>query len=367
MSVTKLDPASQVWSSDTYDDTKTLGSGVEAPAAADRHLDYDLNVLRSMLKAVLGQADWFTAPDNSFGLKQIHDKMFAYMMPWRHTGANASQFTLSGTPGGVLLDASMFDGGAGTVAVGAASVEDGGYLAADEANFTIAGTLGIGLSTALDGDGVLLNQARLMDDATNLAPETVDSEEIFGLVQVINGASDGASIAAAASENLQISFVYLDKDTDVITATTLPAGTYDFASVRQRDFESLNKGFTLGASAPAVVDSGAVLVRPQHREIDIDGTTPAANDPMNVTTGTFTTAGVQTVFSTFGTTALPASGADFRDDARVKVWRNGVLQSKGAAAGDDRDAYWVSATQIAFEDKLSTGKNIIRIETPESF
>lgn len=367
MTVTKVDPLSQVWNSDSYDDTLTTGAALESPAAADQNLEHDLNALRTLIRLAIGQADWYTAPADNFGLKQIHDKMFAYLMPWRSTGANASQFTLGGAASGVLLDASMFDGGAGTIAVGAASTEDGGYIAADEANFTVAGTLGVGLSQATDGDGVLLNVVHLMDDATNVAPETIDGEEIFGLMQTITGTGDGASIAAAASENLQLSFVYIDKDTDAITATTLPAGTYDFAPARQRDFQSLNRGFTLGGSAPATVDAGAVIVRPQHREFDITGTTPLADDPMNVNTGSFTTAGAQTTFSSFGTCALPASGADFRDDARVKIWRNGVLQSKGAGAGDNRDVYWVSATQIAFEDKLTTGKNVIRIETPASF
>jgi len=72
------------------------------------------------------------------------------------------------------------------------------------------------------------------------------------------------------------------------------------------------------------------------------------------------------VVSSDGTVALPASGAAFRDDSRVEIYRNGVLQSKGANAAANRDIYWVSSTQLAFETKLKTG-DVIYIRTPESF
>jgi len=369
----KLDLETQIWSrreAAEYIDNQAAGAGMESPAAANQHLLWTLNNIISQINRIMvgaGTGDWFqdiaAAGFDSFGLKEIHDKIFVYCSP---IVGGTTDFAITGTPGGVLVDASMFIGGAGTIAVGASSSDNGGYVAADEAAFTVAGTLGIGLSTALDADSILLNKVEILQDGDNEIPVTVDNEPIFGLMQVITGTSDGAAIAAASSENLQISFVFIDQATDTITATTLPAGTYHFGASRQRNFHSLTRGATKGTSGADVLDGSGTIAKVPFREIDITGTKPAANDPMVVTTGTFTTAGAQTVASSFGTPALPATGAAFRDDPRIKGWLNGAKLSKGASAGENRDFYWVSATQIAFEEKLKN-TDIFYLESPSSF
>ncbi len=109
--------------------------------------------------------------------------------------------------------------------------------------------------------------------------------------------------------------------------------------------------------------------RRQFREIDIIGTDPDANDPFNINTGVFDTAGAQTVFASFGTLIMPVSGAAFRDDSRIQILRNGVYQSKGASGVDNRDVYFVSTSppKVAFEVKLKTGKDIIQIFSTSSY
>lgn len=365
--MTAISQETQIRNSEVYDDTLSAGATLEKAEGSD-YLQTDLNALRSQIKRIIkgaGSGNWYSALKDNFGLDAIHDKIFVFAMPYRQNAPNASNFTLIGAPSGVLLNASMFSGGAGIIAVGPSSSADGGYVAADEANFTVAGTLGVGLSEALDANGVLLNQVDIVSSATNEAPKTINDEVIFGLLQTITGTADGAAIAAASSENLQISFVYLDKTTDLLTATTLPAGTYHFAPRRQATFYSLSRGAFLGSPPPFVDSSGASAAQP-FREIQITGTKPNADDSFDINSGTFTTAGAQTVVSSNGTCALPATGAAFRDDPRIKVFRNGVLQSKGASGAANRDVYWVSTTQLAFETKLKKDE-VIYIETLASY
>jgi hypothetical protein len=213
----------------------------------------------------------------------------------------------------------------------------------------------------VDGDGVLLNRCGILDADTNDHPTAPDGEQIFGLLQCLTGTADGAAVAAAASENLQMSFVYYDKATDVLTAATLPAGTYHFSLPRQRNFYGLNRGALLsGGAIPSIIDPGTAAPRLPFKEFDITaGAVIAANDPLNINTGVFTTAGPRTsLAASHGTIALPAAGSDFRDDERIIVLRNGRQESRGVGAGTPRDAYWVSATQIAFGHVLFPGETL---------
>ncbi len=365
----RYEQRTQVKNSRVYDDTLTVDSTLETPAAANENAEFDLNALRSVLLNLKGQTNWFDAIQNGFNLQAIHDKILCFRMVMRPTGANASNFTIAGGPDpGVLVDASLFEGGAGTIGVGAGSVEDGGYTAALEANFTIAGTLGAGLSTIVDSDGTLLNTVSILDAATNDHVDTAAGEQIFGLLHALTGSADGVAIAAAASENLQISFVFIDKATDVITATTLPDATYHFAPTRQRNFQSMNRGMVLNDGAlPSIIDPSGQGTKLPIREFDIPvGPAVTANDVLNIQTGVFTTFGATAVVHSVGLPVLPASGAAFVEDSRVRVLVNGQELSKGVNAAANRDVYWLSATTLAFEFELF-GRNTIHIESPASF
>ena len=286
-------------------------------------------------------------------------------------GSAATGFTFgtdvagtSPTAAGVLVSAGKLVGGSGTIAVGPSSTAEGGYIAADEANFTSAGTLGVGLSQAADGDAILLNRVDVIEHLTNEAPED-SGTLVFGLLHTVTGTSDGTAVAAAASENLQISFVKIVPGTDILTSVTLPAGLYHFGLFRQRCFYSLTKGALVSGvqSLPDTVTPGAgTAARLPFRHIDITAGPASALDPLNIQTGVFTTAGAQTVFASYSTPILPTTANNFRDDNRVKVWRNGNLQSKGTS----KDVQWVSTTQLAFTKVVKNNDEIV-IESPASF
>jgi len=287
-------------------------------------------------------------------------------------GASATGFTFATdtqgtdvTAAGVLIDAAKLSGGAGTIAVGAGSTNEGGYIAAVEANFTVAGTLGVGLSQAADGDSILLNRVDIIAHRTNEVIES-NGSLIFGLLQTITGTGDGTSVAAAASENLQISFVKITPGSDVTESVTLPSGKYHFGLMRQRCFYSLPKGGMISGvqSLPDSItqSTAGTAVRLPFRHFDVGAGGATAGDPLNVQTGVFTTAGATAVFSTYSTPILPTTANEFRDDNRVKVWRNGNLQSKGTG----KDIQWVSTTQLSFTKKVKRGDEIV-VESPASF
>jgi len=361
-----LDQETQIRNSDVYDDTVPPGAGLETPAAADQNILFDLNGLRSQVRRIIdpqtqvGTADWFvsiaTALDN-FGLRQIHDKKFVFKSP-RDTN---NVFTLGAGALGKLVSSAMVAGGSGIIAVGPSSTQNNAYLAATEANFTVAGTLGVGLSTAASAAAVVLNEVDIFIGSTN-DPPLDGGTRVFGLLQVLTGTSDGTAIAAAASENLQISFVKINPTTDAIVAVTLPAGTYQFQLPFQQSFYGLDRGaFLSGGQLPDIIDPTSVVTRLPFRQFNVTAQAAAA-ETFNVQTGVFSGTGTTTTFASFGTPITPSTAAEFRDDSRCKIWRNGVLQAKGAG----EDVTWVSTTQVSFTTKVKSGDRI-QIESPASF
>lgn len=113
---------------------------------------------------------------------------------------------------------------------------------------------------------------------------------------------------------------------------------------------------------------GVTTTRAQFREYDISAPLPAANEPFNINTGVWDVAGAQSTFASYGTLVMPATAAAFRDDTRFEVLRNGVLQSKGATAGDARDVYPVSTTppKIAFNLILKPNDEV-KIMSPSTY
>jgi len=353
-----LDQETQIRNSDVYDDTIAAGSGLETPAAANQNLLFDANALRSQVRRIIdpqglaGTADWFvdiaTALDN-FGLRQIHDKKLAFISPF--VAANA--FTLGGAAGVRAVSAAMLAGGAGIIAVGASSAQNNAYIAALEAAFTVAGTPAAGLSSVLSATGRLLNAVDIFLDGTN-DPPLDGGTRVFGLLQALAGTTDGTAVAAAASENLQMSFVKVDPGTDTITAVSLPAATYQFQLPYQQSFYNLDRGALLGGGQlPDIIDPSAVVARLPYRVFVVTADAAAA-ETFNVQTGVFSGTGTTTTFATFGTPVMQSTAALFRDDNRNKIWRNGVLQSRGAA----EDVTWVSATQVSFTKKVKAGDRI---------
>lgn len=354
-----LDQETQIQNSDVYDDTIAAGVALESPAAADQNIRFDLNAIRSQLRRIIdpqglaGTADWFVdivAALNGFGLRQIHDKPFVYPAPFNTNNA----FSLPGAVDVVAVSSAMVAGAAGIIAVGPSSSQTNAYVAASEANFVAAGTPVAGTSQATSGAGVLLNRVAIFLDGTN-DPPLDGGTEVFGLLQSQSGVADSTSIAGAASENLQISFVKIDPVTDVITAVTLPIGDYQFQLPYQQNFNDLDRGAFMGGGLPDVIDPSSTVARRPFRQFNvaIPGGA-AAGDPLNVQTGVFSTAGATVVFASFGTPVLPASANEFRDDERCVIVRNGNVQTKGPG----EDVQWVSPTQLSFSKAVKNNDKI---------
>lgn len=265
------------------------------------------------------------------------------------------------TAQGVLVSSAMVAGGSGIIAVGPSSNANNGYVAATESNFTVAGTLGVGLSSATSGQAVILNAVDIMDEDTD-DPPLDGGTRVFGLLQAVSGTADATSIAGPGSENLQISFVKIDPNTNALVAVTLPAGDYEFQLPYQQSFYGLDRGALLGGGQlPDIIDPGSGVPRLPFRQFNVTADA-AAGETFNVQTGVFSGTGTTTVFASYGTTLAPSNAANFRDDSRCKIWRNGVLQAKGAG----EDVTWVSTTQVSFTKKVKATDRI-QVETPSAY
>lgn len=372
MSGQRLEQTEQVYSSRLYDDNRAAGAVMEALAhPADSHLENDLNNIRTILAYLrdgTGVIKWYVTPEDSFGVQQIHDKVFVEEIPPQ---PGLTDFVLVAPALGVLLPDTLFPAGTKIVGVGPSSLINEGYATANEALFAVAGVLGVGLSVSVDGRSVLLNRCSILDADTNDHPEAPGGEQVFGLLQVVNGTADGAAIGVGGSENVQMSFVYYDKATDLLTAFSLPLGTYHFSLPQQLDFYTLNRGVFLGGGAlPTIIDPGSNAPRLPFKEFDITaGGNIAAGDPLDIATGVFTGAGARTTLAaSFGTIALPANGPDFRDDSRIEAWYNGQNLSKWhvAPGPGQRDVWWVSPTQVAFNFVIKQN-TVLKFRMPSAY
>jgi hypothetical protein len=129
------------------------------------------------------------------------------------------------TPGAVQVievDATMFPGAAGTIAIGGpASADDGGYEAVVSAGFAVLGTAVGSVADYLAVDSELINRVDIYAADTGEPVETALGEQVFGLLQAQAAVADGDAIAAAGVENLQISFVYLPRANPALNNMTL--------------------------------------------------------------------------------------------------------------------------------------------------
>ena len=105
----------------------------------------------------------------------------------------------------------------GTIAKGTTSTESGGVVAA-----ALVGAVGTAaITTISDSLGNVANIVEIRDAITHDEIQTVGARQVFGLIQCSSTVTDGDAIGAAASENLQISFVYIAADgTLTLTAVT---------------------------------------------------------------------------------------------------------------------------------------------------
>lgn len=131
-----------------------------------------------------------------------------YVMPW-------NEADLSANGQSILIDSSNFSG---TIALGTASVENGGWHAA-----ALAGAVGTAATSSLsDSDGHVTNLVDVRDADSHDPLLDSDGRKIYGLLQAASTVTDGDAVGAAASENLQVSFIVIAAD-GTITLTSVTA------------------------------------------------------------------------------------------------------------------------------------------------
>lgn len=247
--------------------------------------------------------------------------------------------------------------GSGTLAVGAndtliSSTESGGVVACGGA------TIGVWSDKfTKDSIGNIINIVEVRDsvthDPTSIA---VGSDEYMVYALVQTDASDGTAIGGNGSENVQLSFCYIDGSGTITEATI--SGTVEV---------HLNKLYT-ERETPAVVLEGGL------NEVDVvvpggSGSSQSLGAKVSfLTVGSGgTTAGTSiSVQSSSGNVTqsgdiditLGATGGAFVADDNLRVYLNGILQKKGTS-GDEVD--WVSNTQINMSINLDEG-DVITVE-----
>lgn len=233
----------------------------------------------------------------------------------------------------VLLDSSFISG---NIALGTSSTENGGISMA-----ALAGAVGTAANTNItDTFGNVLNLVDIRDDATHDPIIDGNGRKVWGLVQAASTASDGDAIAAAASENCQMSFVVYGAD-GTITLTTVN-DTIEF-QVNKLYYES---------QMPTLWKEGGVIdrdvinleaIEPNIRKFVVT-TAFVADEVITLSTGAGATAGVAT--DTGDTVTLAASASAFNDENRQQVFLNGVRATKGV------EATWDSTDSLHFSIPL---------------
>jgi len=231
----------------------------------------------------------------------------------------------------------------GNISLGTASTYSSGVVAAE-----LAGAVGTAATTYIsDSLGNIANIVPIRDATTN-DPITYLDFEVFGLIQAANGTLDGAAIGAAASENLQVSFVYIAAGG---TVTLVPiTATIEFAVRVMLTEENLpTYEVAIGSITPDMVaPTGASQKVAKY----VVTTAFAANEVVTLTTGAGGVSGISTPSGEYSGVVLGASANAFRDNNQIEILENGVEQVKSS------DFIW---------DSNTTGHFIIALDITDTF
>ena len=229
----------------------------------------------------------------------------------------------------------------GNISLGVATTYSGGVVAA-----ALAGAVDTAATTSIaDSNGNIANIVPIRDALTH---DSVTSSgfEVFGLIQAASTVTDGDAIGAAASENIQISFVYLNASS-VVTLAAI-TGDIEFGLKKAITTENLPAYEVIcGNTQPDIVVPAAAAT--QKVATYIVTTAFVADEIIDLSDGTGATAGITTAGGDYATATLGASGAAFLADNTVEVLENGVEQVK------ETDAVWDSATTLHFALALDIG------------
>lgn len=250
-----------------------------------------------------------------------------YLMPW-------NEADLSANAQHILIDATNF---AGTIALGTTSVENGGWNAA-----ALAGAIGTAATTSItDSDGHVTNLVEVRDAASHDPILDSSGRKVLGLLQAASTVTDGDAVGAAASENLQVSFVVIAAD-GTVTLTSVTA-TVEIALpklYKRMNWASYRKAGMTPISD--IIAAASLSVRKF-----VVTTAFAADEVINLSTGAGSVAGVSTPSGdTISSIGVDAATFVATNTTRVRIY--GAQLTKTTAM-------WGSATSIKTPVALDVG------------
>lgn len=260
-----------------------------------------------------------------------------------------------------LLDSTKLP--AATIAKDTTTTQSNGAIFAA----SLVGAIGAGAITSANIEGAIANLVEIRDSVSNDPVSDVNGRKVYGLVQCDNGVTDGASVAASGSENLQLSFVIID-DTGTLNLTVVD-GTFKFYVNKIRSLRNRPALGMAGGSALSDIPDTKNLQR-KWKAYTVSAAVAPTGMQINLSTDAVTGNGSAVITpdadsNDLGGTPLPNTGTLFKTNASVKFFRNGLQQDKGKtnSAGD---VGYVSSTTIQLNTALAIGETIY-VEVPGGY
>ena len=227
------------------------------------------------------------------------------------------------------------------------AITNGGICAAE-----LVGAIGTAAITShTDNLGNVLNLVAIRDASSHDEILTSDGRKVFGLIQCANGVAEAANVGANASENTQISFVYVATD-GTLTLTTITA-TIEFQT---------NKIYLEGQVPTIYLEGGNVdfmllespRIDPYVRKLVVTAQF-AANEVITLSTGAG--AGTGTSTPTGDTVTLDATEVAFNANDQNRIRLNGVQLIR------DDEVHWDSTTTMHVNYIMDIN-DVLEIEVP---
>lgn len=241
----------------------------------------------------------------------------------------------------VLVDSSMVSG---DIAKGQTTTAHGGIYASP-----LLGAVGSSeLFYETDDVGNVLNLIEIRIPDTNEAVMVGDAQ-VFGLLQCDSSVTDGDAIGAAASENLQITFVTIDAYDSISLVSITETVEFTVNKVLLEGRRPVIQ--MIGNAAEDLLVIGADQAKSfviSSLLYTVTGSF-ATNEVITLSTGVGAISGTTSFIGSSIT--LGASAVEFNGDSKLEVWRNGAKQRKGV------DVIWDSDDSFHFIDPLSVDEN----------
>lgn len=259
-----------------------------------------------------------------------------YLLPFNET----AKVTVSGA-NVTVIDSSMTV--ASLLAIGSTTTTNGGLVA-----MLAAGAVGTGATTTLsDSLGNVTNAVPIRDATThNLITES-GGKEVYALIHAASTVTDGDAIGAAASENVQLSFVYTATD-GTVTLTSITA-TIEFGQKNMYYKRQRPEYMQVGGNPDAEVLISTSTSATQGNYVVT--TAFAAGEVITLSTGAGAGSGVTTM--TGDTIALGVDAATFNANNLLQVFMDGIEGTKAV------DVIYDSSTTFHFALALDVGDRFV--------